>query len=1424
MTRLHRLTLLALFVLLALPLRAQLSWDSKAFMPVSEIKVGMTGYGKTVLHDTTIETFPVKVIGIMKGWDFNDDLILIQVTGGPIVEKGYGSVQGMSGSPIYIKNRLIGAYALGWAGQKDPIAGVTPIAAMLESYRAGAGTPTASTSYRAMQPVQLHGRTYTQATVARTALERGFTPPGTLALAPLATPLFVSGLGGAALDTLQKAVAPLNLTVVPAPAGPPPAAAKPVKLEPGTMVGAGLFMGHIDGFAMGTVTYVKGNTVLAFGHPFTDLGDVDLPMVTAHVQTVVRTIGGSFKLATRLQKVGTLVRDATHAVAGTIGRAPRLVPADITVRNAETGFTRKLHIEFASSRFFTARYLFGLAVYRALLTVGAPQSGGIGGDFAGMYSARFAFTTVKYGTVEQRMSASARTGGFMMPLSEGFQLVDALYSNPFDPVGLQRFVADIDYYPHADTARIIDLTPDRYAVRPGETVTLTVKLQPYGKAVETRTVTARIPEYLTAPQVALMVVGGTESGLLRSIMTPQPTNREGLRGFLRASTGNLSGPGLVTATFVPSPAYNFHGHLLRDVPGPAARLLPWTEWGEQSSPGGSRVELLGRGWPMMIGYPHIHPTTYTTAQDDPYLIAGGQLVTLAVDTAGEAAVMNPGSFILPAPNTELLPALSPGQARMTATELIPGAAQRLAEFRAMLPAEAAAPTPPAAPRLDAGPVALPPPLSGVLALDAAPNVPPSPVLNAKPNTVALGDAKEFVAGRHFGSVATTTGKLTVAPQARALYQTPHVPWVVAVLGDAVYSGGWGSPYITRIEKTGAVQQIPVPRARGTEILAVTALAAAGGDLLVATWPDNRVRLLHPNGVTARAWTLPADTVVWDLAVTADGRRYAACSGGALLQLRDEEKETLRPVVTVPDRHVYTLAVAGDTLYLGTAPRGKVYRLAKNGTLAGIYEATTGNTLSPVYSLAADAAGYVYAGVTPSCSVVRIAPNGQTATVLTGLGKDNAYVMALELVGDTLYAATAPTGGIYRVARPASTEPEITAIFAREDTVASDAQPLTTGPESLAVTALTAGADGTVYAAAAFPGQVLALTPRPSATFLSPVVKAAPGAVWGKAELRAKDGDTTGIVLESRTGLTTQPDATWQAWKPVDLNGRVTSDPATYLQFRIRLQGTPTVDGVRVAFQPANTAPTVKFTEPKAWASVSGKKDVRWDSADLDGDTLVDYLYLSPDKGRTWEQMTVPGEAPKPAPAEKKEPEKKDAPVTGMPATPEAKPVDTPAPAPEKPKQVPEMKNKSFTLDTKGRADGVYQLKVVTSDRCAKPGDPKSAQAIITVTIDNTAPAVNLDDKVTGLERVARFEISDALSALVSASYTFDDAPAVALLPEDGVFDTTRERVILLLPEGVRPAVGEHTLTIHAKDAADNVLTKTITLTIPEPSVARVGYQ
>ncbi|NUP98975.1 MAG: hypothetical protein HUU35_03860, partial [Armatimonadetes bacterium] len=108
--------------------------EAEPIMPLNEVKVGMKGHGRTVFQGSDIESFDVTVIGLLEGFDFEMDMILIRIDSGPVVTRNWGIIGGMSGSPIYIDGKMIGALAYGWEFQKEPIAGVTPIEQMLLQY------------------------------------------------------------------------------------------------------------------------------------------------------------------------------------------------------------------------------------------------------------------------------------------------------------------------------------------------------------------------------------------------------------------------------------------------------------------------------------------------------------------------------------------------------------------------------------------------------------------------------------------------------------------------------------------------------------------------------------------------------------------------------------------------------------------------------------------------------------------------------------------------------------------------------------------------------------------------------------------------------------------------------------------------------------------------------------------------------------------------------------------------------------------------------------------------------------------------------------------------------------------------------------------------------------------------------------------
>lgn len=314
-------------------------------MPVAEIKPGMIGEGRTVFAGSALETFEAEIIGTLANITGpGRHMILARLSGGPVDTAGV--MAGMSGSPVYIDGRLIGAvsYALG-AFPKEPLAGITPIGEMLTDVdQSGGGRP-------ASRPFAV-GETATPDEVFA-ALDRLFARAaggaGMRASAVSAAPFAEGWLRpiGAALsirgfdDGLGRQLAGAlgGGAIVQSPADAPAASRATASspngtLRPGDPVGASLMRGDYETGATGTVTFVDGDRVYAFGHPFLGLGPTRMPMTQARVYAVLPSLQSSMKIADLGPVIGTVSQDRATAIGGTLGTMPdelrvalRLVPA-----------------------------------------------------------------------------------------------------------------------------------------------------------------------------------------------------------------------------------------------------------------------------------------------------------------------------------------------------------------------------------------------------------------------------------------------------------------------------------------------------------------------------------------------------------------------------------------------------------------------------------------------------------------------------------------------------------------------------------------------------------------------------------------------------------------------------------------------------------------------------------------------------------------------------------------------------------------------------------------------------------------------------------------------------------------------------------------------------------------------------------------
>jgi hypothetical protein len=317
-------------------------------MPLKEVRAGMRGIGKTVFADSKVEEFPVEILGVMENLGPKQSIILARL-GGAQVERT-GVMQGMSGSPVYIDGRLVGAVALAFPFAKEPIAGVRPIEEMLDVTR---------------EPEPTAGER-TQVAFGRD----GRTPDSQTKLMEISTPLSLAGFTRSAFDHFAPELRAMGLEPMQGALGGGGAShdgrlGDPKILEPGSMISVLLMTGDMSVSADGTVTAIDQGRMYAFGHRFLAEGGTAMPFARADVLTLLPNLNSSFKISTSRELMGVINQDRNAAISGVLGERAPLVPISITVHGARLKTPRSYKMEFVSDRTL-APLLAQMAIYSAL--------------------------------------------------------------------------------------------------------------------------------------------------------------------------------------------------------------------------------------------------------------------------------------------------------------------------------------------------------------------------------------------------------------------------------------------------------------------------------------------------------------------------------------------------------------------------------------------------------------------------------------------------------------------------------------------------------------------------------------------------------------------------------------------------------------------------------------------------------------------------------------------------------------------------------------------------------------------------------------------------------------------------------------------------------------------------------------------------
>ena len=556
--------------------RALAQVRTPTFMPVSEVQAGMRGYGLTVFRGTQPERFEVEVIDVLHQFRPDQDLILIRTTH-PILTDAT-TVGGMSGSPIFLNDRLIGAYAYGWPFGRHPVAGVTPIENMMRELRR---TPRVGSFPGATPLARVGSESTERATrVAARTLPRGVSPYlGTtprhalsameerprerIALAdgtqlmPASTPLLVGGLDPEVLRQWQSHLEPYGLDVLQAGGAgqAPPSGAPAPQFVDGGALAVTLARGDVASTVVGTVTHVEGNRLVAFGHPMVEAGETGFPTAVARVLHVLASFQRSFKIAEAVAPLGTMTQDRQAAIVVDTNIAPAMIPVHLRVSGLPTEQRTEWNFEVASHRAITPMIVGG-SIQSAVKAIAADN------DYV-MFEARSRVEIEGIAQPIELVDRGFASTGAASPSAlshiRAFDLLEVAYANPFRDARVRSVDVDISVRFAHDTAEIVDASVDSTEVNPGEPVEVRVVLRRWSGDESVRRLSVMVPESAAGQAIQILVQPGPEAEIER----PEPRN---LEDILEAVRNRYGATELVLSTRLPSRGVRTPGHVARAVP------------------------------------------------------------------------------------------------------------------------------------------------------------------------------------------------------------------------------------------------------------------------------------------------------------------------------------------------------------------------------------------------------------------------------------------------------------------------------------------------------------------------------------------------------------------------------------------------------------------------------------------------------------------------------------------------------------------------------------------------------------------------------------------------------------------------------------------------------------------------------------------
>lgn len=1156
------------------------------YMPVSAIKPGMSGYGLTVFRGTEVEKFNVQIIGVIRRVLNGKDAILARLSG---AELGKNCViRGMSGSPVYINGKIIGAISFGYEFSKEPIAGITPISEMLDALVVDKNTGRAT-------KIGWQENKENNDTILSTAGANG-------RMVPLVSPVALIGFSDRAQTFLQKHFQQFGMMVSSGSGGAndvllSPAAAALSLLKPGGAVSVQLTSGDFSSVVTGTLTGRFGDKIIAFGHPFLGAGSIDFPMSTAFVHQVMPSLSVSFKIASGMKEVGTFFSDRPWACGAKIGAHAKLIPITMQIIDNSRGLTKNYSCQVVDHPDLTPQLVAASAMSAIDAThqtegpyVATVESALEAEGIAPIHRQdRFSNNTA----ADSLLTALAKISSAGDPISDFvMDTVSSITNNKFAKSSLKSFHLKVTLDDLRKTADIERIYLEKSTAEPGESVSVSCVIKPYNQPAYTETLNFTVPRDIPDGHLPIGIAGGEDIDTVRNRMGINDPQAESLPQIVDKIKGMRRGDELCLVAALPAQSLIINGVRLNGPPQHWAKIL----FSNKHTKG-----------------PTIAKGEIRAQKLTDWVLNKGHIITVEVKRKDKAQQFAPPSQITSA-GTQGDPAMTDlarktlgtqGKKIDSATTTTQTGGQITISVSAADSASSSTVTSTSSSSGSSSNSTLVPPGSDY------PHSRLSKLFRQETE-------EDFRSGTAEGTIADSWGR--IGPAFESIAQV-ELSAETTIWSSCSSQGKYFYSTADSVWKWAGENAKPELVAKFSTTLTPAICSDQQGCIYAALVPSGDIMQVDMNQSppVIRKFFHTEEPLIASMTTDDSGNLYVGTAGtGKIYKINLSTKAIT--VFDTKQAHVLSLyySPVSNRLLIGTGGAGCVYTLNSHDKLKAIYQGTD----HLITGVVEDKAGDIYIASSLQGRLLKLVHNGEIQDLASS---EAFFTLHYNPQTNSVYSGDAEGDITLSKVEAISKQPFFIPVAHTEQeevlTLASSGQQLFAATSNRASLRL--------YSNNAASNR----------TYESTVKDAGSPAHWDRVILAGALSEEDPqlnkyLKVETRTGEVSRPDQTWSAWQQCDFDGNsftINSPPASFLQYKLTWLSVkeepaskrpgPCVSRVDVTCVPANHSPIFNNISLSAGAFISGKEEISVSAIDPDGDNMVLDIDISDDNGQSWRTLS-----------------------------------------------------------------------------------------------------------------------------------------------------------------------------------------------------------